>query len=109
MFMQQSQSSPWWHTPAFVILAGCIISLLGFGIRSSLGLFLDPMTQAHGWSRETYSLAMAIQNLLWGLGLPLAGLLVDKNGPRAVLIFGSLAYFFGLIGMSYASSSFACI
>ncbi len=107
MFMQQSQSSSWWYTPAFVILAGCIISLLGFGIRSSLGLFLDPMTQVHGWSRETYSLAMAIQNLLWGLGLPLAGLLVDKNGPRAVLIFGSLAYCLGLIGMSYASSSFA--
>ena len=49
-----------------VIVAGCLISLTGFGIRSTFGLYLEPMTVAKGWSRETFALAMALQNLLWG-------------------------------------------
>ncbi len=99
-------STPWWHAPIYVILAGCAVSFLGFGVRSILGLFLEPMTTANGWTRETFSIAMAIQNLLWGLGLPIAGILVDKNGPRGVLIFGALAYFLGLVGMAYSADSF---
>ncbi len=98
-------SKAWWHSATFVIIAGCSIALVGFGIRSVLGLFLEPMTQANNWSRETYSIAMAIQNLLWGIGLPIAGILVDKYGPRWVLMFGALAYFFGLWGMGNAQSS----
>jgi len=80
--------------------------MLGFGIRSILGLFLEPMTSANGWTRETFSLAMAIQNLLWGIGLPIAGILVDKYGPRYVLIIGAVLYAFGLYGMANAQSGF---
>jgi len=56
-----------------VIVAACLISLIGFGTRASFGLYLEPMTVANGWSRETFGLAMAIQNLLWGVGVPVAG------------------------------------
>jgi predicted MFS family arabinose efflux permease len=59
-----------WRTPIVVLIAGCLIAMVGFGIRSTFGLFLDPMTTAKAWSRETFGLAMAIQNLMWGIGLP---------------------------------------
>jgi len=64
------KSSAGWRTPLIIIVAGCLISMIGFGPRSVLGLFLEPMTLAHGWGRETFGLAMAIQNLLWGIGVP---------------------------------------
>ncbi len=83
-----------------VIVAGCIISLVGFGARSSFGLFLEPMTTANGWSRETFGLALAIQNLMWGIGVPVAGMLADKYGARKILIGGALVYSFGIWGMA---------
>ena len=55
-----------------VVVAGCLISLIGFGVRGSFGLFLDPMTVSNGWSRQTFAFAMAVQNLLWGIGVPIA-------------------------------------
>ena len=94
-------------TPLVVILAGCLISAIGFGIRSVLGLFLEPMTGAYGWSRETYGLALAIQNLFWGLMLPLAGALADRFGPVWVIAAGAVMYCLGLIGMSFATAPFA--
>jgi len=60
-------AKPDWRTPALVIIAGCLIAMIGFGPRSVVGLFLEPMTQSRGWSRETFGLAMAIQNLFWGV------------------------------------------
>ncbi len=71
-------ASSGWRTVRFVLIAGCLISMIGFGIRSSFGLWLDPMTEANGWSRETFALAMAIQNLLWGAGGPIAGALAES-------------------------------
>ena len=91
-----------WRTPVVVIVAGCLIALVGFGIRGSMGLFLEPMSTANGWDRQTFALAMAIQNLIWGLGMPFAGALADKYGPRWVLVGGSLAFAAGLWGMSEA-------
>ncbi len=91
---------PAWKTPAAVLLAGCLIAALGFGVRSSFGLFLEPMTVARGWDRETFALAMAIQNLIWGLGVPVAGALADRFGPAGVMILGALAYGVGVWGMS---------
>jgi len=70
-------------------------------------LFLEPMTAARGWSRETFALAMALQNLLWGVALPFAGALADRVGPVRVIIFGALVYAAGVWGMSAAESSFA--
>lgn len=89
-----------WQTPLVVLVAGCVIATVGFGVRSSFGLFLDPVTVARGWSRETFALAMAIQNLLWGIGLPLAGALADKFGPVAVIIVGAVMYAAGVWGMT---------
>ncbi len=95
-----------WRTPVFVLVAGCLIAMVGFGIRSVFGLFLEPMTVANGWSRETFGLAMAIQNLLWGIGLPFAGALADRFGPVGVIITGALLYGLGIWGMTLADSGF---
>jgi len=90
--------------PLIVILAGCAIAVIGFGVRSSLGLFLEPMTTAREWPRETFALALALQNLFWGLALPIAGGLADKHGSARVIIFGAVVYALGLYGMSQVHS-----
>lgn len=94
-----------WRTPLWVIVAGCLIAMIGFGIRSVFGLFLEPMTLTHGWSRETFAIAMAIQNLLWGIGVPVAGAMADRYGPTRVLSFGALLYGLGVWGMATTDSS----
>ncbi|MEM7502543.1 MAG: MFS transporter [Pseudomonadota bacterium] len=86
--------------PVIVIVAGCLIALLGFGARSAFGLFLEPMTLARGWDRETFSVAMALQNLAWGIGVPLASMLADRYGPTRVLGGGALVYALGILGMA---------
>ena len=96
-----------WRTPALVILAGCLIAMVGFGVRSVFGLFLEPMTVAKGWDRETFALAMAIQNLLWGIGVPIAGALADRYGPTRVLALGTVIYAGGIWGMAEADSGLA--
>ena len=96
--------APGWRTPLLVILAGCLIAMIGFGIRSVFGLFLEPMTVERGWDRETFGLAMAIQNLLWGLGVPVAGAIADRFGPARVLVFGAVVYAAGVWGMAGAES-----
>ncbi|MFK7860165.1 MAG: MFS transporter [Granulosicoccus sp.] len=93
-----------WRTPLIVIIAGCLISAIGFGARSSLGLFLEPMTTARGWTRETFGLALALQNLFWGLGLPLAGMLADKWGAAKVIAAGACVYAIGLLLMGTADT-----
>ena len=92
-------------SPVLVIVAACAIATIGFGVRSSLGLFLDPMTGDRGWSRETFGLALALQNLFWGIALPIAGGLADKVGPTRVIIFGAVMYAVGLYGMSVVESA----
>ena len=66
-----------WRTPTVILVVGCIILTLSMGVRHTAGLFLQPMTADHGWSRETFSFAIAIQNLVWGLASPFAGALAD--------------------------------
>ncbi|MHA1165457.1 MAG: MFS transporter [Alphaproteobacteria bacterium] len=95
---------PFSNRVIIVILAGCVISLAGFGVRSSFGLFLEPMTTANGWSRETFALALAIQNLMWGLGVPVAGAIADRFGATRILALGALIYAFGIWGMSIAET-----
>ena len=90
-----------------VILAACLISLIGYGARSSFGLYLDPMTVANGWSRETFGLAMAIQNLLWGIGVPVAGAIAARYGPGLVIAVGAVVYGMGVAGMAVSDSGLA--
>ncbi len=99
--------SPSWRTPLMVIIAGCLIAMVGFGIRSVMGLFLEPMTLDRGWDRETFGLAMAIQNLLWGIGVPIAGAIADRFGPSKVLAGGAIVYMVGVWGMAGADSPMA--
>lgn len=94
------------RTALIVIISGCLISAVGFGARSSLGLFLEPLSSARGWSRETFGLALALQNLFWGLGLPLAGMLADKWGASRVIAAGALVYATGLFFMGLVESPF---
>lgn len=87
-----------------VLLFASLIVCVAMGIRHSFGLFLTPMSVDHGWSREVFSFALAIQNLMWGATQPFAGLLADRYGAKRVLWLGSLLYVVGLIGMAWSSS-----
>jgi MFS family permease len=92
------------YAPEIIVAAGCLIALISFGPRASAGLFQIPMISQFGWGRDTFSLALAIQNLLWGLGAPFAGAIADRFGMVKVLCAGALLYAAGLVMMAYAST-----
>ena len=87
-----------------IVIAGCAVALITFGPRSVFGLFLLPMSQEYGWGRDVFGLAVAVQNLLWGLGSPFAGAVADRFGIVRVLCAGALLYAAGLALMAFASS-----
>ena len=93
-----------WRTPMVILLVGCIILTLSMGVRHTAGLFLQPMTVDHGWSRETFSFAIAIQNLIWGLASPFAGALADRHGAGRTVLGAAVLYVVGLVLMSQAGS-----
>jgi MFS family permease len=97
--------APTWRTPVLIIGLGCLISLMSFGPRSSLGFFLTPMSVANHWGRDVFALALALQNLLWGIGQPLAGIIADRFGTGRVLGVGVLMYAAGLALMAHATSA----
>ena len=94
-----------WRTPVLIIGFGCLISLMSFGPRSSLGFFLTPMSSANHWGRDVFGFALALQNLLWGIGQPIAGMIADRYGSARVLCAGGLMYAVGLALMSQAASA----
>jgi len=93
-----------WRTPFVIIVCGCAIALLGFGPRSALGFFIQPMGRELAWGRDVFGLALALQNLLWGLGQPVAGAIADRFGLFRVMIVGALLYAGGLVMMRYAAT-----
>jgi MFS family permease len=96
-----------WRTPVVVLVCGCIVAMLTFGPRSSFGFFLTPMSSAHGWGRDIFALAFAIQNLLWGIGQPFAGAVADRFGTVRVLCIGIVLYAAGLALMSVSTTPIA--
>ncbi|MCC8964244.1 MFS transporter [Bradyrhizobium sp. Pear76] len=94
-----------WRTPLVIIVCGCAIALLSFGPRSSLGFFVQPMGREFAWGRDVFGLAIALQNLLWGLGQPIAGAIADRFGLLRVTIVGALLYAAGLLLMRYSTTS----
>src|SRR6266481_620943 len=93
-----------WRVPAIIVLCGGLVSLVSFGPRSTLGLFLTPMSVEHGWGRDVFSSALAVQNLLWGVGQPFAGAIADRFGALRVLSGGAAMYILGLALMANAHS-----
>src|ERR1700675_3920899 len=81
-----------WRTPALVIGMGCLITLIAFGPRSTMGFFLTPLSNANHWGRDVFAFALALQNLLWGIGQPLAGIVADRFGTVRGLCGGALLY-----------------
>ncbi|MEC9104329.1 MAG: MFS transporter, partial [Pseudomonadota bacterium] len=85
-----------------VLIVGCVIILVGFAIRASFGVFQIPISQEFGWARSEFSLAIAIQNLAWGIGQPLFGAFAEKLGDRKAILLGGVAYAIGLVLSSVA-------
>lgn len=90
--------------PWAVVICGCLIAMFTFGPRSAMGFFQLPMLEVYGWDRTTFGLAMAIQNLVWGLGQPIFGAISDKYGTWRVLAFSGISYALGLYLMSIADT-----
>ena len=93
-----------WRTPAVVVACGCLIAMISFGPRSSLGFFLTPLSETNHWGRDVFALAVAIQNLLWGIGQPFAGAIADRFGTNRVLGVGAILYTLGLVIMAYSNT-----
>src|SRR4029078_689547 len=93
-----------WRTPAVVVVCGCLIAMISFGPRSSLGFFLTPLSQTNHWGCDVFAFAVAIQNLLWGIGQPFAGAIADRFGTNRVLMIGALFYAAGLALMAHSTT-----
>lgn len=93
-----------WRTPTVVVVCGCLIAMISFGPRSSLGFFLTPLSQTNHWGRDVFAFAVAIQNLLWGIGQPFAGAIADRFGTNRVLCVGAILYALGLAIMARSTT-----
>lgn len=93
-------ASHWW----LLVLAGGVVMGLALGVRHVQGLFLLPVTMDRGWSRETFAVALAVQNLTWGIVQPFTGMIADRYGSAKVIVGGLLFYALGLAGMAHAAT-----
>ena len=94
----------WYYDPTVLIVAGCLVAVVSFGARATMGLFTYPISEAHQWHREVYGFAMALQNLIWGIFQPIAGGFADKYGTPRVLIVGALLYAAGIALMPFSDT-----
>jgi MFS family permease len=104
MTVLASSSRTDWRTPLVILACGAAIAAITFGPRSSMGLFVAPLSSGQGWGRDVFALAIAFQNLLWGLGQPFAGAVADRFGATRVLAVGALLYAAGLFWMAHAGT-----
>jgi MFS family permease len=86
-----------------VLLASGVVLTLAMGVRHGFGFWMQPISQANGWTRETYSLALAVQNLMWGAFGPFAGMAADRFGTMRVVLAGAVAYMAGLLWMAFVT------
>jgi MFS family permease len=93
-----------WRTPMVVVVCGCLIAIISNGPRSALGFFLTPLSQTQHWGRDVFSMALAIQNLLWGIGQPFAGGIADRFGSNRMLVVGAVLYALGLMLMAHSTT-----
>ena len=101
---ETSSAAATWRTPLVIVVCGCLIGMLTFGPRSTFGFFMQPMSREFSWGRDVFGLALAIQNLLWGMGQPFAGAIADRFGSLRVIMAGAVMYAAGLITMRYAAT-----
>ena len=97
---QTHKTLPMWQ----VLICGALIVSVAMGIRHGFGLWMQPMTQTMGWGREDFAMAIAVQNISWGLIGVFSGMLADRFGAFRVIIVGALAYALGLLGMAHAAT-----
>ncbi|OOZ42635.1 MFS transporter [Solemya elarraichensis gill symbiont] len=98
-----------WRTPLLILVCGSLVLLAGYGVRHTYGLFLQPMSITNGWGRETFSYAIAVQNIVWGITQPITGRIADRYGAGPVVIVCGLLYTAGHILMSQSSSEIALL
>ncbi len=102
--MSSTRSRADWRTPTVILVSGGLVLTLAMGLRHGFGLFLQPMSADLHWGRETFALAMAVQNLVWGIAQPFAGMIADRFGTARVVLAGAVLYVLGLVTMAHATS-----
>lgn len=102
--MTDAAASRSWRTPMVVIVGGCLIGVVTFGVRANFGLMMTPISSTMGWGREIFALSFAIQNLVWGVTQPFAGAIADKYGSGRVLATGGVFYAVGVALMAVSST-----
>lgn len=103
--LHATPSAPWWRDTFFLLLAAGLVMGMALGVRHVQGLFMLPIVAERGWTRESYGLAMAVQNLVWGIAQPFTGMVADRFGSWKVMFGGLVLYAAGLCGMAMAPSS----
>lgn len=104
MLSSSAQPSPDVSRLWLLVLAGGIVMGLALGVRHVQGLFLLPVSMDRGWSRETFAIALAVQNLTWGIVQPFTGMIADRYGSAKVIAGGLVFYALGLVGMAFATT-----
>ena len=93
-----------WLHPIIIVVCGCLVIFVGFGIRSTMGVFLVPITEQYDWGRSIFAFAAALQNLFWGFSQPIFGAVADRFGSGRVILIGGICYVAGLALMIVSST-----
>ena len=93
-----------WLHPIIIVVCGCLVIFVGFGIRSTMGVFLVPITEQYDWGRSIFAFAAALQNLFWGFSQPIFGAIADRFGSGRVILIGGICYVAGLALMIVSST-----